>query len=116
VLTETRERYFVTVPPSVSTNPHTDSTLTPSESQQHARNLYCDIPRGTFLVRGENVLLLGEVDLDKDDEPPPGYEEGDVEEVFRLQKQAEGERKRKDKARAKRTAWRDPEGSGEVLF
>ncbi|KIW62217.1 hypothetical protein PV04_10413 [Phialophora macrospora] len=116
VLTETRERYFVTVPPSVSTNPHTDTTVTPSESQQHARNLYCDIPRGTFLVRGENVLLLGEVDLDKDDDPPLGYEEGDVEEVFRLHKQAETERKRRDKARSKRTAWRDPEGSGEVLF
>ncbi|EXJ54773.1 hypothetical protein A1O7_10114 [Cladophialophora yegresii CBS 114405] len=116
VLTDTRERYFVTVPPSVSTNPHTDTTITPSESQQHARNLYCDIPRGTFLVRGENVLLLGEVDLDRDDDPPPGYEEGDVEEVFRLQKQAEQERKQRDKARGKRTAWRDPEGSGEVLF
>ena len=67
-------------------------------------------------MRGENVLMLGEVDLDRDDEPPVGYEEGDVEEVFALQKEAERERKRKDKARRKRTAWRDPEGSGEVLF
>lgn len=25
------------------------------------RNLYADIPRGIFLVRGENVLLLGEI-------------------------------------------------------
>jgi U6 snRNA-associated Sm-like protein LSm1 len=24
-------------------------------------NLYADIPRGIFLVRGENVLLLGEI-------------------------------------------------------
>ncbi len=60
--------------------------------------------------------MLGEVDLDRDDEPPVGYEEGDVEEVFRLQKEAEQERKRKDKVRGKKTAWRDPEGSGEVLF
>lgn len=27
-----------------------------------------DIPRGVFVVRGENVALLGEVDLDKEDE------------------------------------------------
>lgn len=25
------------------------------------QNLYCDIERGMFLVRGENVLLLGEI-------------------------------------------------------
>ncbi|KIX94564.1 uncharacterized protein Z520_09610 [Fonsecaea multimorphosa CBS 102226] len=111
VLTETKERYFVSVPSSsVSTdpaNPH---------SQPSTRNLYCDIPRGTFLVRGENVLLLGEVDLDRDDDPPAGYEEGDVEEVFRIQKEAERERKKRDRLKNKKTAWRDPEGSGEVLF
>ncbi|KAJ9603064.1 hypothetical protein H2200_012359 [Cladophialophora chaetospira] len=109
VLTETRERYFVTTAPSQPS--HADSTLA-----QNVRHLYCDIPRGTYLVRGENVLMLGEVDLDRDDEPPVGYEEGPVEEVFALQKEAERERKRKDKVRGKRTAWRDPEGSGEVLF
>lgn len=27
----------------------------------YAENLYADIPRGVFLVRGENVLLLGEI-------------------------------------------------------
>jgi hypothetical protein len=27
----------------------------------YAGNLYADVPRGVFLVRGENVLLLGEV-------------------------------------------------------
>jgi U6 snRNA-associated Sm-like protein LSm1 len=62
------------------------------------------------------VLLLGEVDLDKDDEPPAGYEEGNVEEVFAVQRQNDLERKKKEKARGKRTAWRDPEGSGEILF
>ncbi|OAP55523.1 hypothetical protein AYL99_10496 [Fonsecaea erecta] len=108
VLTETKERYFVSVP---STSP-----AEPQQTQPAARNLYCDIPRGTFLVRGENVLLLGEVDLDKDDDPPPGYEEGDAEEVFRIQKEAETERKKRDRLKHKKTAWRDPEGSGEVLF
>lgn len=27
----------------------------------YAGKLYADVPRGIFLVRGENVLLLGEV-------------------------------------------------------
>lgn len=27
----------------------------------YAGSLYADIPRGIFLVRGENVLLLGEI-------------------------------------------------------
>ncbi|KDN52199.1 Sm-like ribonucleo protein [Tilletiaria anomala UBC 951] len=34
-------------------------------------NHYGDIPRGIFLVRGENVVLMGEVDLDREDEIPP---------------------------------------------
>jgi U6 snRNA-associated Sm-like protein LSm1 len=65
------------------------------------------------------VLLLGEIDLDKDDDPPPGYEEGDVEEVFQIQRAAEMERKRKDKTKIKKVAqlWGgEMEGSGEVLF
>ncbi|KIW22245.1 uncharacterized protein PV07_12151 [Cladophialophora immunda] len=114
VLTETKERYFVSVPSPASTGP-ADPQSQPRQTQP-TRNLYCDIPRGTFLVRGENVLLLGEVDLDKEDDPPPGYEEGDVEEVFRIQKEAERERKKRDRLKHKKTAWRDPEGSGEVLF
>ncbi|GHJ89812.1 hypothetical protein NliqN6_6214 [Naganishia liquefaciens] len=31
---------------------------------------WAQIPRGLFLVRGENVVLLGEVDLDLEDEVP----------------------------------------------
>ncbi|KAG4430460.1 hypothetical protein IFR05_014049 [Cadophora sp. M221] len=59
--------------------------------------LYADVPRGIFLVRGENVLLLGEIDLDKDDDPPPGYERAEVELVHRLNT----ERKAKEAAREK---------------
>lgn len=65
------------------------------------------------------MLLIGEVDLDRDDEPPPGYEEGNVEEVFALQREMDLERKSKDKVRTRRAAelWGgELEGSGEVLF
>lgn len=27
----------------------------------YGQNLFADIPRGVFLIRGENVLLLGEI-------------------------------------------------------
>ena len=49
-------------------------------------NLYADIERGLFLVRGDNVLLLGEIDLDKDDYLPGPYEWAPVEKVFALKK------------------------------
>jgi U6 snRNA-associated Sm-like protein LSm1 len=122
VLTETRERYFCTVPaapsaaaPSLSAGTSLSTDAPPAPE----RKLYCDVPRGTYLVRGENVLLIGEVDLDRDDEAPEGFEEGDVEEVFRLQKEVEKERKRGDKVRGRRAGERwggEIEGSGEVLF
>ena len=110
VLTETKERYFVTVPSSTSTPPTSIST---------ERKLYCDIPRGTYLVRGENVLLIGEVDLDRDDDAPEDYEEGKVEEVFAIQRGQEMERKKRDKVRSRKVGelWGgEMEGSGEVLF
>jgi U6 snRNA-associated Sm-like protein LSm1 len=102
VLTDTKERYFCVADPT--TQP---------------RRLYCDVPRGTYLVRGENVLLIGEVDLDRDDDPPPGYEEGEPAEVFKWQKEVEVARKAKDKSRTRKAAavWGgELEGSGEVLF
>lgn len=103
VLADTKERYYVEAP--VSDGP--------------PRKLFCDIPRGTYLVRGENVLMLGEIDLDRDDEDPPGYVEGPVEEVFGIQKRLEIERKQKDKSNQRKAGefWGgELEGSGEVLF
>ena len=34
-------------------------------------NRYGDVPKGTFIVRGENVVLMGEIDLDKEDNVSP---------------------------------------------
>ncbi|XP_073316982.1 sm-like protein LSM1B isoform X2 [Primulina huaijiensis] len=32
-------------------------------------DLYCDIPLGLYVIRGENVVLIGELDLDKEELP-----------------------------------------------
>lgn len=61
------------------------------------QDLYADIERGLFLVRGENVLLLGEIDLDKDDYIPEPFQAAPVEKVFALKKAEDQERKKVDK-------------------
>lgn len=33
-------------------------------------DLCCDIPLGLYVIRGENVVLIGELDLDREDLPP----------------------------------------------
>ncbi|KAK0107282.1 SM-like, degradation of cytoplasmic mRNAs and positively regulates transcription initiation [Cadophora gregata] len=93
VLQSTIERLFV--PP-----PNSSRTSTPTKPGETAQpGLYADIPRGIFLVRGENVLLLGEIDLDKDDDPPPGYEKAEVELVHRLSKERKAQEAKREKSR-----------------
>jgi len=48
--------------------------------------------------------VTGEIDLDKDDDPPPGYEKAEIEVVHKLAK----EKKAKDATRTSRgeEAWR----------
>jgi U6 snRNA-associated Sm-like protein LSm1 len=101
VLQSTTERIFTTIPQAPN------SAL-----------LYADVPRGVFLVRGENVLLLGEIDLDKDDVVPVGYELGAVEEVHRLAKEERRGRERKDKKKVRLLKAEGFEGEavGEVLL
>jgi U6 snRNA-associated Sm-like protein LSm1 len=84
----------------------------------YAGNLYADMARGLFIVRGENVLLLGEIDLDKEDEIPSSLKKATFEEVFELKKKEDHERKLSDKARHNKlqTHGFEPEHSGEVLF
>lgn len=100
VLQSTQERIFV--PPGPD-NP---------------RGLYADIPRGIFLVRGENVLLLGEIDLAKDDDPPPGYDQAEPELVMFLAKQRKTEAKAKEKSKAEKlsTLGFEGESMGEILL
>ena len=42
-------------------------------------------------------MLLGEIDLDKDDDEPPGYERAEVELVHRLQKERRQKEARREK-------------------
>lgn len=102
MLQSTKERIFV--PPGTAPN--------------QPRGLYADIDRGMFLVRGENVLLMGEIDLDKDDEAPPGYDLADVETVQNLAKQKKQQDKAKEKKKVKLLATEGFEGEnlGEVLL
>lgn len=90
--------------------------MPPSGPEQ--RGLYADIPRGVFLVRGENVMLLGEIDLDKDDDPPPGYEKADVELVEKLAKDKKvGDRsKEKKKLKNLSTLGFEGENMGDIIL
>lgn len=90
--------------------------MPPSGPEQ--RGLYADIPRGVFLVRGENVMLLGEIDLDKDDDSPPGYEKADVELVEKLAKDKKvGDRsKEKKKLKNLSTLGFEGENMGDIIL
>jgi len=81
-------------------------------------DLYADIPRGIFLVRGENVLMLGEIDLDKDDYIPEPFRKASAEEVHSLSVARKAERKKGEKAKEKRLGELgfEVEHTGEVLY
>ncbi|KAH8153894.1 uncharacterized protein LAJ45_01661 [Morchella importuna] len=79
----------------------------------YVNDSYCDIPRGVFIVRGENVLLLGEIDLDREDDIP--FRQASVEEVFAGQRQADAEKKHRDKVHRKKLRALGFEDEGEVL-
>lgn len=51
-------------------------------------NLYSDIPLGIYLLRGENLVLMGQVDPDKD--VPPGLtlvSEAEIRQAVRAEKE-----------------------------
>uniref|UniRef100_A0A915IRD9 U6 snRNA-associated Sm-like protein LSm1 n=2 Tax=Romanomermis culicivorax TaxID=13658 RepID=A0A915IRD9_ROMCU len=50
----------------------------------HVGRQYGDIPRGIFVVRGENVTLLGEIDLEK--EKSLQLEKISIEEILDVQR------------------------------
>lgn len=69
-------------------------------------------------MRGENVLLLGEIDLDKDDDAPPGYDLADIELVQKLAKEKKVQDKGKEKKKVRKLGNEGFEGEnlGEMLL
>jgi U6 snRNA-associated Sm-like protein LSm1 len=64
------------------------------------------------------VLLLGEIDLDRDDDIPVGYQKGDIETVHALAKELDKKRKGREKRKMellKREGF-EGENVGEILL
>ncbi|KAJ2083168.1 hypothetical protein H4R24_000998 [Coemansia sp. RSA 988] len=59
---------------------------------------YGDIERGVFIIRGENVVLLGEIDGDLEDSLP--LQQLSVEEILQRQREEAEEKARKDRLRS----------------
>lgn len=65
----------------------------------HVGNEYGDIPRGIFIIRGENVVLLGEIDRDKESKLP--LKEISVDDILDAQRREQEQRHEKHKLIAK---------------
>lgn len=104
VLQSTIERIYAPLPEATEESP--------------VKGYYADKVHGIFLVRGENVLLLGEIDLDRDDETPAGYEEKEFKEVEKYLKEKKVIDKAKEKLKLKKLATLGFEGEnmGEILL
>ncbi|KAL5287774.1 LSM1 family protein [Megaselia abdita] len=61
----------------------------------HVGNEYGDIPRGVFIIRGENVVLLGEIDKDREQTLP--LKEISVEEILDCQRREQEQKQEKHK-------------------
>ncbi|KAF3914391.1 hypothetical protein ABW21_db0202988 [Orbilia brochopaga] len=66
----------------------------------YSQDLYADVPRGCYIVRGENVLLLGEIDLDKEDDLP--LKQATVDEIYDAQRLESANKKQKEKKKARK--------------
>lgn len=67
----------------------------------HVDKAYGDIPRGVFIVRGENVVLLGEIDQARDEPGSVGLQEVSLEEILERQAVQQAEKEETDRLRAK---------------
>uniref|UniRef100_A0A915D8H5 UMP-CMP kinase n=1 Tax=Ditylenchus dipsaci TaxID=166011 RepID=A0A915D8H5_9BILA len=75
----------------------------------HIGNCYGDIPRGIFLIRGENVVLAGEIDEDR----PDTLTKVSLEEILRMQNERTEKRQiyEQEKQRVLKGSGRVPGGS-----
>ncbi|KAJ4445521.1 SM-like, degradation of cytoplasmic mRNAs and positively regulates transcription initiation [Periplaneta americana] len=65
----------------------------------HVGKEYGDIPRGVFIVRGENVVLLGEIDKDKGGDLP--LQQVSVDDILDAQRREQEAKQDQEKLLAK---------------
>ncbi|KAL3863278.1 hypothetical protein ACJMK2_005043 [Sinanodonta woodiana] len=65
----------------------------------HVGKKYGDIPRGIFIVRGENVVLLGEIDLEN--EGNTNLEEVPIDEILEMQRDEQQEKQQQEEKKKK---------------
>ncbi|KXJ29754.1 U6 snRNA-associated Sm-like protein LSm1 [Exaiptasia diaphana] len=68
----------------------------------HVGDMYGDIPRGIFVVRGENVVLLGEIDQEKENKSI--LKEVSVDKILEAQRAEQIEQEEQEKAKNKARA------------
>ncbi|KAI5294369.1 SM-like, degradation of cytoplasmic mRNAs and positively regulates transcription initiation [Ascosphaera acerosa] len=98
----------------------TDTNLVLQDTVEriYAGGLFAEQKRGVYIVRGENVLLLGEIDLDKEDDLPPNCQPGDWKHVSAIKEKEEAERERASASHGRRLHGLgfEREHSGDQLF
>lgn len=60
----------------------------------HVGKKYGDIPRGIFVIRGDNVVLLGEID--RDNEGTSTLEKVPIEEILEMQREEQVSRQQEE--------------------
>ncbi|XP_069140279.1 U6 snRNA-associated Sm-like protein LSm1 [Argopecten irradians] len=65
----------------------------------HVGKKYGDIPRGIFVVRGENVVLLGEIDLENENNHP--LEEVPIDDILEMQREEQLQRQQAEERKKK---------------
>jgi len=79
----------------------------------HVGKQYGDISRGIFLIRGENVVLLGEVDLEK--ESKVGLTQVSIEEILECQRIENETKRRLTEVRNKAMAERGLQPQADIM-
>lgn len=69
--------------------------------QGEHKNQYAEENRGVFMIRGENVVMLGEVDIDKEDAPLEAMEKIPFSVAQAYKKEADEARYRREHRRTK---------------
>ncbi|XP_070539844.1 U6 snRNA-associated Sm-like protein LSm1 [Ptychodera flava] len=65
----------------------------------HVGKKYGDIPRGVFVVRGENVVLLGEIDIENEDKKE--LQQVTIDEILEAQREEQQAKQEEEKAKNK---------------